>query len=69
MPISRKKEERMWRLADQMAQSGKYSNWLGIEHELRSRGYSRARQLLDRESVRERLDKMWAGAGEGWGDG
>ncbi len=65
MPISRAKEERMWRLAYQMARSGKYSGWLSIEHELRSRGYSRARHLLDRESIRERLDKMCTEAREG----
>jgi hypothetical protein len=56
MPASRAKEDRMWRLVDEFASSGKYSNWLEIEWELRSRGFSRARYLLDREVLRERLN-------------
>ena len=56
MPASRDKEDRMWRLVEEFASSGKYSNWLEIELELRSRGFSRARYLLDREVLRERLN-------------
>ena len=62
MPISRAKEERMWRLADEMARSGDYTGWWSIEVELRSRGFSRARYLLDDERIRERLDRLCADA-------
>ncbi len=62
MSVSREKEERMWRLADQMARSGRYSGWWEIEVELRTLGFPRARQLLDNEQVRERLDRMCAKA-------
>jgi hypothetical protein len=60
MPASRQKEERMWRLADELARSGDFGGWWEIEVELRSRGYSRARSLLDNERTRERLDRMCA---------
>lgn len=55
----------MWQLANELARSGDYSGWLDIEWELRSRGYGRARQLLDNESTRDRLDKMCAEARKG----
>ena len=58
MPASRVKEERMWRLADELARSGEYSGWIAIEHELTTCGYSRARRLLDDERSRKRLDRM-----------
>jgi hypothetical protein len=58
MPASRKKEERMWKLADELARSGEYENWLTIEWELRRRGYGRARQLLDNEQTRERFNQV-----------
>ncbi len=64
MPASRAKEERMWDLADKMARSGEYSNWLSIEWELRSRGYIRAHQLLDDEWIRDRLDRLCDAARE-----
>lgn len=51
MPRSPDKEARMWKLADQLAASGEYSGWWAIEVELRERGYSRAKQLLDNERV------------------
>jgi hypothetical protein len=60
MPTSGQKEERMWNLADEMARSGNYIGWLEIEWELRSLGYGRARQLLDDERIRERLDRICA---------
>ena len=62
MPISREKEERMWTLAYEMARSGEYGGWWDIEVELRYLGYPRARQLLDNEQMRERLDRMCAEA-------
>lgn len=62
MPVSRSKENRMWRLADQLARSGEYQGYQPIEWELRSLGYTRARQLLDDEQIRERLDRLCAEA-------
>lgn len=62
MPTSRAKEERMWDLANRLAKSGECTGLLQIEWELRERGYSRARQLLDDERTRERLDRMCAKA-------
>ena len=60
MPVSREKEKRMWQLADELARSGAHDGWHSIELELRERGYGRARQLLDQEHIRERLDRMCA---------
>ncbi len=54
----------MWQLAYALAKSGGYSGWLAIEHELRWQGFSRARQLLDSESIREKLDRMCADSRE-----
>ncbi len=68
MPPSRQKEERMWKLADQMARSGEYPRWLAIEWELRAQGYSRARQLLDNEQTRNRLDRLCNEARKGCAD-
>ena len=50
----------MWELAWELARSGDYSGWWAIEVELRNRGYSRAKSLLDNERTRERLDRMCA---------
>ena len=68
MPISREKEQRMWAQAFEMARSGDYGGWWDIEVELRSLGYSRARQLLDDEQSRQRLDRMCAEAQKGGAD-
>ncbi len=65
MPPSRQKEERMWKLTDEMARSGDYGGWWDIEVELRSLGYFRARQLLDNERIREKLDRLCAKAQKG----
>ena len=65
MPPNRQKEERMWTLANEMARSGRYLGWWAIEVELRSQGFSRARQLLDDELHRDRLDRMCANARKG----
>ena len=42
MPLGRRKEERMWTLAYEMARSGEYQGYQAIEWELRSLGYPRA---------------------------
>ncbi len=60
--MSRERDERMWALAYNLAQSGEYSGWWDIEVELRTQMFSRARQLLDDEQIRERLDSMCAEA-------
>ncbi len=58
MPASRAKEERMWKAAYRMARSGEYLGWHDIEVDLRALGYSRARQLLDSEFVRDELHRL-----------
>ncbi len=60
--MSRVRDDVMWALAYNLAQSGEYSGWWAIEVELRARGFSRARQLLDDEQIRDRLDGMCAQA-------
>ena len=63
--MSRECDERMWNLAYRLAQSGEHRNCQAIEWELRAFGYPRARQLLDHERVRERLDGICAEAWKG----
>ena len=60
--MSRERDERMWALVYKLARSGEYTGWWDIKVELRTRGFSRARQLLDDEQFRERLDGMCAEA-------
>ena len=64
--MTRERDERMWNLAYRLARSGEHRNYQAIEWELRAFGYSRARQLLHRERVRERLDGMCAEARKGF---
>ncbi len=67
-PPSRQKEDRMWKLAYEMARSRGYQGYQAIEWELRSLGYPRARQLLDNEQTREQLDRMCTEARKGRAD-
>lgn len=60
--MSQERDDRMWTLAYKLAQSGEHTGWWSIEIELKSQGFPRARQLLDNEQTRERLDKMCAEA-------
>jgi len=46
------------READVMARSGKYADWLSIEHALRHQGYPEARQVLDNQFRRQELNEM-----------
>ena len=55
-------EESKWDLGYTLARSGDFTGWLQIDEELRKSGYSRARQLLDDERTRERLNQMCAEA-------
>ncbi len=61
-PVSRVRDDVMWALAYNLAQSGEHAGWWAIEVELRGQGFSRARQLLDDEKIRARLDRMCAEA-------
>jgi hypothetical protein len=56
--MSRVRDEVMWALAYNLAQSGEYAGWSDIEAELQSQEFSCARQLLDDKQIRERLDTM-----------
>jgi len=56
--MSRVRDDVMWALAYNLAQSGEYPGWCDIEVELEGQGFSRAHQLLDDEQIRERLDVM-----------
>jgi hypothetical protein len=63
--MTRECDERMWNLAYRLARSGEHRNYQAIEWELRASGHPQARQLLDREPVREKLDRMCAEAQKG----
>ena len=56
--MSRVRDEIMWALAYNLAQSGEYAGWRDIEVELEGQEFSRARQLLDDKQIRQRLDTM-----------
>ncbi len=58
--MSRVRNEVMWALAYNLAQSGEYAGWSDIEAELEGQEFSRARQLLNDKQIRERLDTMCA---------
>ena len=60
--MSRERDERMWALAYNLAQSGVYIGSWDIELELRAQGFSRARQFLADEKIRTRLYRMCAEA-------
>lgn len=55
------------READKMARSGKYADWLSIEHGLRSQGYREARQVLDNQFRRQELNEACRQARESGG--
>lgn len=56
--MSRERDVRMWREAGNLAESGDYEGWQAIESELRSRGFPRAKLLLDNDRVRDKLDEL-----------
>ena len=56
--MSRVRDDVMWALAYNLAQSGEYAGWWDIEAELKIQEFSRARQLLDNKQIRQRLDTM-----------
>ncbi len=60
--MSRVRDDVMWALAYNLAQSGEYAGWWDIEVELKGQEFSRARQLLNDKQIRERLDTMCAEA-------
>ena len=56
-----KKSERleyMARRARELAESGKYDDYISIETTLRSEGYPEARQYLDNRFLREELNEI-----------
>jgi hypothetical protein len=52
------KHEIILRKAEEYARTGQYSGWLDIEHQLRHEGWKEARQFLDDEYIREKLDRL-----------
>ncbi len=56
--MSRVRDDVMWALAYNLAQSGEYTGWRDIEAELMNQEFSRARQLLNDKQIRQRLDTM-----------
>ncbi len=56
--MSRVRDDVMWALAYNLAQSGEYAGWWDIEAELESQEFSRTHQLLDNKQIRERLDTI-----------
>lgn len=46
------------RRARELAESGKYQDWLSIEMALRHEGFLEARQLLDSHFLRQELNDM-----------
>ncbi len=60
--MSRVRDDIMWALAYNLAQSGEYAGWCDIEAELEGQEFSRARQLLNDKQIRDRLDTMCAEA-------
>ncbi|MEE9589762.1 MAG: hypothetical protein V3V97_17275 [Hyphomicrobiaceae bacterium] len=60
--MSRVRNDVMWALAYNLAQSGEYAGWWDIEVELEGQEFSRARQLLNDKQIRERLNILCAEA-------
>jgi hypothetical protein len=57
MALRKNSKEYVRRRAKEMAESGRFSGWLGIEFELRYvEGLQKARVWLDSEPIREELD-------------
>ncbi len=56
--MRRVRDEIMWALAHNLAESGEYAGWWDIEAELKSQEFSSARQQLDDNHIRERIDSM-----------
>ncbi|MCI0706099.1 MAG: hypothetical protein L0Y80_01260 [Ignavibacteriae bacterium] len=57
---SKRKEERhsyVRKRAQELAQSGNYSDWLSIEWAIRKEGYEEARSILDDHYVRKNLNE------------
>jgi len=54
----------MWREAGKLALSGDYEGWQAIERELRSKGFPRAKLLLNNDRVRDKLDDLCKNAQE-----
>ncbi|WP_141245171.1 hypothetical protein [Mesorhizobium sp. WSM3860] len=62
--MSQKSDMRMWREAGKLAASGDCEGWQAIERELLSKGFPRAKLLLDNDRVRDKLDHLCKSAQE-----
>jgi hypothetical protein len=62
--MSQERDERMWQMANKLADTGEYGGWRDIEHELILQGYPRARLLLDGKRIRDELDRRCKAARE-----
>ena len=50
--------EPMWKLAYDLARSGRYQTWMDVAEALRRRGMSNAPGLLDNPLIRKHLDGL-----------
>ncbi|RUU11581.1 hypothetical protein EOD23_10000 [Mesorhizobium sp. USDA-HM6] len=62
--VSQKSDVRMWREAGKLAASGDCEGWQAIERKLRSKGFPRAKLLLDNDRVRDKLNDLCKSAQE-----
>ncbi|AZO28745.1 MULTISPECIES: hypothetical protein [unclassified Mesorhizobium] len=62
--MSQKSDVRMWREAGKLAASGDFEGWQAIERELRSKGFPRAKLLLDNDRIRNKFDNLCKSAQE-----
>ncbi|TIT95911.1 MAG: hypothetical protein E5W55_12135 [Mesorhizobium sp.] len=62
--MSQKSDVRMWREAGKLAASGDFEGWQAIERELRSKGFPRAKLLLDNDRIRNKIDNLCRSAQE-----
>lgn len=62
--VSSKSDVNMWRVAGKLALSGDHEGWQAIERQLRSKGFTRAKLLLDNDRIRDKLDDLCKSARE-----
>jgi hypothetical protein len=56
------RKEHVLKRAEELARSGDFTDWILIEHKLRSEGFPEARQLIDDRHIRSELTRMCAEA-------
>lgn len=62
MSIKRNRISHIDQRATELAASGRFSGWAGVERALVSEGYPEARAQLNNEARRQRLDRVCAKA-------